>query len=229
MITSATDKSVDYSGDSQEFTIAANSNIFQTLSSRLYERPIEAIVREISSNAIDANIEAGKTGGINVHLPIDDELEFYVEDFGIGMDKNRVMKVYTQYGNSSKSGTNDLIGGLGLGSKTPFSYTDQFTIESCKDGLKTQYIAFMDETGIPKISEVASEACNVSGTKVSFPVKREDVDKFYDAAVKVFMFSKEMPNLVNDEAQKKFKDVFRIKSITKLEDGKDELSLDGFK
>lgn len=190
---------VDFDGSTKDFTIAGNANIFSILSSKLYEMPEKAIVREVCSNAIDANIEAGKIGGIQVHLPTVDEQEFSVQDFGVGMDDQKIMEVYTQYGNSTKSNDNSQIGGFGIGAKTPFAYTDQFSIESCKDGVKNSYVAFMDETGIPKISKVMTESCDVSGTRVSFPVNSGDIKKFVDAAVEVFMFSKEMPN-INAEA-----------------------------
>ena len=185
-------------GNKRAFTIAGTENIFQTLSSRLYKKPICAIIRETVSNAIDANIEAGVDEQITLHLPSSIEPEFYVEDHGIGMNEETIYNVYTQYGNSTKSGSDDFIGVLGLGSKTPFSYTSQFTVISSKDGIKNTFVAYLDEEGIPSISKVGSEPCDQNGTKVSFPVKISDIADFYSDAASTLLFSMKMPKLVGD-------------------------------
>ena len=185
--------------DVRQFTIAGTDNIFQTLSSRLYTNPIRAIIRETVSNAIDAHIMANSDEEIHLHLPSRIEPEFYVEDFGIGMDEETIFQVYTQYGNSTKGDSNTCIGGLGLGSKTPFSYTSQFTVVSCKNGIKNTYIAFLDDNGIPSISKVDSCDCDQPGTKVSFPVNLNDLSSFYEEAVLTLLFSTQMPKLIGGD------------------------------
>lgn len=185
----------------RQFTIAGTDNIFQTLSSRLYTNPIRAIIRETVSNAIDANIEGGVHEQILLHLPTKIEPEFFVEDHGIGMDEDTVYNVYTQYGNSTKSGSNNCIGGLGLGSKTPFSYTSQFTIESSKNGLKNTYTAFLNEDGIPTIAKLDSVECDQPGTKVSFPVELSDIYSFYTEAISTLLFTMDMPKIVGDPSE----------------------------
>ena len=42
-----------------------------------------------------------------------------------------------------------LLGVLGLGSKSPFAYTDQFTVESFQGGTKRTYTAYKNEDGNP--------------------------------------------------------------------------------
>ena len=182
----------------KQFTIAGTDNIFQTLSSRLYTNPIRAIIRETVSNAIDAHIMAGVDKKIKLHLPTAIEPEYYVEDFGIGMSEETIYQVYTQYGNSTKGESNDCIGGLGLGSKTPFSYTSQFMVISCKDGVKNTFTAFLDENGIPTIAKVDSCECNQPGTKVSFPVEASDIVRFYDEAISTLLFTMQMPEIIGE-------------------------------
>lgn len=200
--------------NSNRFAVAMNSNIFNILSSKIYERPIEAIVREVFSNAIDANIEAGKKDGLYVHLPTEEELYFSVKDTGVGMDNDKLQQVFFEYGNSTKQGTNDQIGGFGIGAKTPFAYTDQFTIESAKNGVKTTYIAMKDEDDCPSHSEPIFEDCgDETGTTVTVPVERSDIGQFVGAAVKVFLFSKEMPEL-NEDAVPRFLQMYNILAKT---------------
>jgi HSP90 family molecular chaperone len=72
----------------KSFSIANNGNIFDILSNKIYERPIEAIVREVYSNAIDANIAAKSTGGIKVTLPSSGNPVLIIEDNGITSTEN---------------------------------------------------------------------------------------------------------------------------------------------
>lgn len=186
--------------NAREFVIEATSNIMETLSTRLYTNPIRAIIRETVSNAIDANIDKGIDEPIKLHLPTRIEPEFYVEDHGIGMDEETIYNVYTHYGNSTKSGSNKNIGGLGLGSKTPFAYTTQFFVISAKDGIRNTYICFKNEEGLPSITKTNSETvpADVTGTKVSFPVKTYDISDFVDEAIITLLFTLQMPEIVGN-------------------------------
>ena len=184
----------------QEFVIEATGNIMDTLSTRMYTNPIRATIRELVSNGIDANLDKGVSDPIKVHLPTRLEPEFFVEDFGIGMDNDTIMNVYTHYGNSTKNGSNDRIGGLGLGSKTPFAYTTQFFVTSAKNGKKNTYICFKNEDNKPAINLVDSEDVDesVTGTKVSFPVKVEDISDFAKEAAVTLLFTMSMPDIISN-------------------------------
>lgn len=186
--------------ESKGFVIEATENILETLSSRLYTNPIRAVIRELVSNGIDANIEAGIDAPIKLHLPSNIEPEFYVEDHGIGMDEQTIYDVYTHYGNSTKNGSNNCIGGLGLGSKTPFAYTTQFFVVSAKNGIKNTYVCFKDENNMPKISKMDSEEVPLdeTGTKVSFPAKSGDFWSFAAEAVITLLFTMKMPDVVGN-------------------------------
>lgn len=212
--------------ESRSFTIAANQNIFDTLSKRLYTNIPRAIIRELVSNAIDANIDAGRDEKIKLHLPSALEPEFYVEDHGIGMDEKTIYDVYTQYGNSTKSGSNNCIGGLGLGSKTPFAYTDQFFVTSSKDGIKNTYVCFKDEESKPCITKMDSVECSESGTKVSFPVKDSDVRTFAKEAVVTLLFTMKMPEIVN--GKDRFTDIACVESLEEFESLRNELASNTF-
>ena len=192
-------------GKAHSFTIAQNMNILDILSNKMYENPIEAIIREVYSNAIDANIENKSTGKIEVVLPTKENPIFKVTDHGIGMTDAKIQKVYCEYGNSTKDGDNSQIGGFGIGCKTPFAYTDQFNVSSCKNGIRNSYIAYKGDNGYEMVS-VSSVKDKDHGTTVEVPVKEDDFNAFIRAANKVFFFAKEFPTF-DEASQEAFTDM----------------------
>lgn len=103
--------------------------VFQILSSKFYSDSIGSLVREIASNCVDAHTEANVTAPVIIRKGVDEEGE-YIEfvDHGTGMSPEILYNVYNNYFSSTKRDTNSLIGGFGLGSKTPLAYTDFFYI-----------------------------------------------------------------------------------------------------
>lgn len=188
----ATDKeNVELSGveEQGEFKIKNSAKAFSILSSGLYSNKILAVVRELSCNAWDSHKEAGKVDvPFECHLPTSIEPYFSVRDFGLGLDHEGVTKLYTTYFESTKSDSNDYIGALGLGSKSPFSYTDNFTVSAIFAGKKRIYTAYINEHGVPSIALMdESETEEVNGVEVSFGIKSDtDYYRFADEATDVY-------------------------------------------
>lgn len=112
-----------------QFRIRNSAKAFSILSSGLYANKIRAIIRELSCNAYDSHVAAGKsTEKFLVHLPNTFEPYFSIRDYGTGLSHDQVVNIYTTYFESTKTASNEFIGALGLGSKSPFSYTDNFTV-----------------------------------------------------------------------------------------------------
>lgn len=181
-----------------QFSIKATSKAFDILSSGLYSDKIQAIVRELSCNAHDSHVAAGKPDlPIEIRLPTALEPTFYVKDFGLGLSHDGVMKLYTTYFESTKTNSDDFIGQLGLGSKSPFSYASNFIVESCFEGMRRIYSCFKNEQNLPAIVLMSEEATDaINGITVTLAVRREDVDKFHSAARKALMYFKPKPNVV---------------------------------
>lgn len=182
------------------FTIKATAKAFDILSSGLYSDKIGAVVRELSCNAHDSHVAAGK-GDVPIEICLPSVLEptFYVKDFGLGMSHEDVMMLYTTYFESTKTSSDDFIGQLGLGSKSPFSYASTFIVESVFNGTKRQYSCFKNEVNMPAIAQLSEEAtdeCN--GMKITLAVRRDDCDKFAKAARKSLMYFKPAPNIVGN-------------------------------
>lgn len=152
--------------------ILATPQMFKVLYDSLYTHKEEAIVRELLCNAWDAHVAAGTTDTpINIHLPTLLEPWFQITDYGTGLAPDDVIGLYMNYGASNKRDTNALIGGFGLGSKTPYCYTDQFTVTSRWHGTAYTFQAFLKETGAPactKIGEAPTDEPN--GLTIYVPI-----------------------------------------------------------
>ena len=93
-----------------------------------------AVVREISANALDANLEANSKRQIEDSLPSKIKSYFRVRDFGGGLSKEDVFGLYSKYGKSTKRQSNNYIGAFGIGKFAPLSYGDNFTCVSYNGG-----------------------------------------------------------------------------------------------
>jgi hypothetical protein len=178
-------------GEIGEFRIRNSAKAFSILSSGLYANKIRAIVRELSCNAVDSHVAAGKQDvPFDVHVPNTLEPHFSIRDYGTGLSHDQVTNIYTTYFESTKTDSNAFIGALGLGSKSPFSYTDNFTVTAVKDGIKGIYSAFINAEGVPSIAQMMTEATDEpSGVEIKFAVNdRYDFDKFRQEARIVYKY-----------------------------------------
>ncbi len=172
-----------------EFRIRNSAKAFNILSSGLYANKIRAIIRELSCNAVDSHAAAGKKDTpFDVHLPNQLEPHFSIRDYGTGLSHDQIVNIYTTYFESTKTSSNDFIGALGLGSKSPFSYTDNFTVTATKDRRRGVYTAFINEQGVPSIALMMEEETDEpNGVEVKFAVNdRWDFDKFRQEARNVY-------------------------------------------
>jgi hypothetical protein len=179
-----------------EFRIRNSAKAFSILSSGLYANKIRAIVRELSCNAVDSHAAAGKRDTpFDVHLPNTLEPHFSIRDYGTGLSHEQVTQIYTTYFESTKTASNEFIGALGLGSKSPFSYTDNFTVTAIQNGVKGIYSAFINGEGVPSIALMMQEPTDEpAGVEVKFSVNdRYDFDKFRQEARNVYTYFKLRP------------------------------------
>jgi hypothetical protein len=193
---------LDIGLESHQFQMKASAKAFSILSSGLYSNKVQAVIRELSCNAYDAQVEAG-----NADLPFDVKLPdnnygkdtFYVRDYGTGLTEEQIYNVYTTYFESTKTESNDYVGALGLGSKSPFCLTDSFTVESFVDGKLLTFLAFIGKEGMPEISKVGeAETTESNGLKVSFETDAGP-GKFRREARNLFKWFPVVPNFITNE------------------------------
>lgn len=183
-------------GEVGEFRIRNSAKAFSILSSGLYSNKIRAIIRELSCNAVDSHVAANRnTTPFDVHLPNAMEPWFAIRDYGVGLSYDQVVNIYTTYFESTKTDSNAYIGALGLGSKSPFSYTDNFTVTAIQNGTKGIYSAFINGEGVPSIVKMMEESTKEpNGVEVKFSVnERYDYSKFKEEAAHVYSHFKLQP------------------------------------
>lgn len=190
-------------GDSEvgKFRIKASAKAFLAYVQNIYSDNIAAVIRELSTNAQDAHIEAGKPNTpFDVHLPEYGAEYFYIEDYGVGLSHEEFESVYVELFNSNRSDTNDVTGGWGIGSKVPMGYyTKSCIVETWKDGIHRIYECYIGEDGIPSygfIHEEHSERCN--GVKVKVPVRSSDFSNFKTKAKRIYKYFEVKPNFVSN-------------------------------
>jgi hypothetical protein len=163
----------------------------------LYSDPISAFIREYSTNARDAHIDAGKEDvPIEVTLPNSLSPYFKIRDFGRGMSIDFIENVYSQYGNSTKEETNDLVGYLGLGSKSGLTYCAQFRVISIHQGIKAQIMVSKNQDGASEMEVVDTSATDeADGVEVIIPI--HNVYEVTERAQNFFRFWKKGTVLVD--------------------------------
>ena len=179
---------------SNQFTIAQTSKMFKILSDSLYSDKVMAVIRELSTNAYDAHVAAGNKNPFKVILPTQADPAFTVRDYGTGLSQKDMEELYTTYGASNKNDSNDFVGCLGLGSKSPFAYTKSFSTTSYYNGKAYNYIAAMDEGGVPSLNLFGvTETNEPNGLEISFAVKQYDFTEFSNKSKRIFHYFKMKP------------------------------------
>jgi hypothetical protein len=117
---------------------------------------------------------------------------------------------YTVYFDSDKNHSNDYTGCLGLGSKSPFAYTDSYTVTSVCDGMKGIYTMFKGEE-MPGVVRLSYEPTDEpSGLKVTVPVQAKDFNLFRTKAIEVYKWFETKPLVTGVSA-----DQLKIPAIAK--------------
>lgn len=193
---------VETSGQLKEklFSVGDYGMVFDILRNKMYSNPILAICREISCNARDAHREVGKHDvPIQIQLPNAIESFYKIKDFGPGINPDRIENIFIKYGVSTKRDNNIQTGAFGMGAKTPFSYSDTFSIITNCDGVKYNYACFIDETKVGKIALLSKHETNEpNGTEIIIPVKSSDYNLFRDATEQSTRFWKIKPDIKGD-------------------------------
>lgn len=170
-----------------DFTVKNSVHAMSVLSKSLYSDSIVAIVRELSCNAIDSHVANGNPEDkFNIYV---DSERFEIRDYGTGLAPLELEKIYTTYFESTKTGSEEFIGSFGLGSKSPFAYTDEFFVATYYFGTLTTYKAEknLNKLTLTKVSAEHTKESN--GLLVYFNLKKlGDYHEFCAAFYKVLPF-----------------------------------------
>lgn len=149
----------------------------QIFRDNIYTDKILAVVREWVSNAVDEHLKHGIEQPVQTGVK---EGRFFVRDFANGLDDNGIRNVFGKYFRSTKSNSDQPIGGFGVGAKAGHCYQDVFYVTSFYNGTKTVYSCVLggDESGasIGQVIEMSQEPTNESGLLVEIDIKEDRVN-----------------------------------------------------
>jgi hypothetical protein len=173
-------------GERRTFDIRSDAKIWNLLTDKVYSDKVKAVIRETLTNALDAHVEAGNPAPFKVTLPTELDPVFRVRDFGTGMDHDTVFGLYSTLMNTSKDGSNEQTGFLGIGSKSPLAVSDSFHV-TCFDGSEARaYVVSIGSDGIPGIDLVATRLSDEPrGVEVEVPVAPGQISEFSTKATEV--------------------------------------------
>ena len=183
---------------SKAMGMKASAKAYDILSSVIYSRKEEAIIRELSCNAYDSHKAAGKESvPFLVHLPTTLEPWVSIRDYGVGLSADGIINTFSVFFESTKEQSNDFIGAMGIGSKSPLSYTDTYTVTGIKDGRKAVCVIYKNDDGIPYPTIVCDvETDEPTGVEVKLAVRSGDFCAFREAAKTVFSVFEVVPEIV---------------------------------
>ena len=150
---------------------------------KIYSNKIKAVVREYLCNAIDEHnkfdVKQAVLSGLRTE---NNESTFYVRDFAKGLSEEDVRNIFGMYFRSTKSKSNDSIGGFGVGSKAGHCYNDTFFVTSYFNEKCTTYTCVLGagDSGVPVGHIYKIDECdtNETGLEVSIPISSADYSDF---------------------------------------------------
>lgn len=183
----------------QNMNMIVDEKAFSILIDKLYSNKKYAIMREIASNAVDAHLAAGIDKPFDVTLPTMTSKELIIRDYGAGLSYDDCYYYLgTIFGSKSQNADN-LIGGFGLGSKSPFCLVSSYHITSRHNGLEHKFLYLREQNGIPQFIHVYSEPTNEpSGIEFVIDVGNDTRD-WVEVAIRNLSFFKIKPNFINQK------------------------------
>lgn len=194
----------DTSGESRSITIdeSGMSKIIGIVSSNLYANPASAF-REYWLNARESHQATGggshpmmitlpgvpgddlsedsfRVGNATVNF-VDPEPLFRIRDFGTGMNRAELKNMITSAGSSTKDSSNEFGGGMGIGSLSGFSVSDQIVFTAFKDGKRNTVILSAENSSWAFTPEQSTD--QPDGVEVSFMVEESEITRFTVGAV----------------------------------------------
>lgn len=180
-------------GKTESFGVTNDPVLMGMLSTGLYQKPMRTMIQETMFNAWDAH-HMGNCQDKPIDIYINDTSGLIIRDYGPGIHKNEIHPIYCIYGNSTKRNNDELTGGFGLGSKSPYAYADSFTVTSHHEGFKGMYVmnrVSEENQGGPGRSIIFEDIPTAeSGLVVTIPLKNEiDMNRAYECVKDILYLS----------------------------------------
>ena len=193
MATAPQDVTLSDDFEQRDVAVGDIAFILDMFADKVYSHKERAIIRELSCNAYDSHQRAIEQGILkedrpfDLHLPTRLEPWFMIRDYGVGLPDEDIASIYSAIGVSTKRESNKYIGCFGIGSLSPYSMCDSFTVKSYFNGIVRTYQCMRDEKRQPKVVPLGSAATDEpNGLEVKLTIDKTYI--FEEEAVKVFMF-----------------------------------------
>ena len=152
-----------------------------------YSDSISSLVREYTSNSVDAHVEAGVDKNVTIKMVQENKLagtygSISFIDYGVGISPERANTIFIELFASSKRDSNELIGGKGIGRFSGLGYTNMVSIKTRYNGIEYFY-ALHKGAVAPELEKIYEEPTDEgNGTEVTVPIKNSiDYDSFKKA------------------------------------------------
>lgn len=179
----------------RSFGVSDDPMLMSMLSTGFYQNPLRTMIQEIMFNAWDAH-RMGNCQHRPIDIYINDTTGLIIRDYGPGIEPgendDNMHEIYCMYGGSTKRKLKNQTGGFGLGSKSPFAYTESFTVTSHFGGTKSMYlISRVSEAngGKPGMTRLVQVPTTETGLMVTVPLKAGQTERAYDYVKDVLFLS----------------------------------------
>ena len=150
------------------------------LRDKIYTDKLKAAVSEPIANAVDEHRKHGVNSPVSITLYTDEsyKTDLYIRDFAKGLSDEDCQEIFFQYLKSTKSHSNDAIGGFGIGAKAPGAYTHRYYVATYHNGVKTTYLSTLDGNA-SVVTELSKKPCDINNTGilVKIPIDQSDISR----------------------------------------------------
>lgn len=186
-----------FTSDNMESSVMGMSNrgwkmACQVLRDNIYTDKIGGVIREYACNALDEHVKFNIDRPVEIKIVRDNnDYVLSFRDFAYGLGEDAIRNVFARFFESTKSHSDEFIGGYGVGSKIFHAYTDTFYVVSHFEGEATTYCCVLggDDvedaalgTSVAKIIKVSAEPTNETGIEVFANIQASDVYNFDNKA-----------------------------------------------
>jgi len=181
-----TDILVGQRSTTRSFGVSDDPILMSMLSTGFYQNPLRTMIQEVMFNAWDAH-RIGNCQHRPIDIYVNDTSGLIIRDYGPGIEPgendDNMHEIYCMYGGSTKRNQKNQTGGFGLGSKSPFAYTESFTVTSHFGGTKNMYlISRVSDTngGKPGMTSLIRVPTTETGLMVTVPIKAGHLERAYE-------------------------------------------------
>lgn len=190
-----TDILVGQKSTTRSFGVSDDPMLMSMLSTGFYQNPLRTMIQEVMFNAWDAH-RMGNCQHRPIDIYINDTTGLIIRDYGPGIkpgeNDDNMHDIYCMYGGSTKRGQKNQTGGFGLGSKSPFAYTESFTVTSHFGGMKNMYLISRvsdSNGGKPGMTSLVRVPTTETGLMVTVPLKAGHMERAYEYVKDILFLS----------------------------------------